>query len=145
MLLWAGNIGAGDVTYAIVGTGQTRCYDNNQEIPAPQPGQPFYGQDAQHPGPLPAYTDNGDGTVSDLHTGLMWVLARGAKVTWDAAAAGHDDWRMPKGEKFRAGACLNSITPILRVKATCRPAMTALHISRYQRWRPTLGIGRRHS
>ena len=36
----------------------------------------------------PAYRDNGDGTVTDLNTGLMWVQARGAKVTWDAAVAG---------------------------------------------------------
>ena len=55
------------------------------------------------PGQQPAYKDNGDGTVSDLNTGLMWVKARGAKVTWDAAVAGaaacrvggHNDWRMP--------------------------------------------------
>ena len=29
--------------------------------------------------------DNGDGTVSDLVTGLMWVKARGSKMTWAAA------------------------------------------------------------
>jgi hypothetical protein len=33
---------------SVPGTGQTKCYDNNQEIPCPQPGQPFYGQDAQY-------------------------------------------------------------------------------------------------
>ena len=37
--------------YAIVDTGQVKCYDNRGEIAPPQPGQPFYGQDAQHPGP----------------------------------------------------------------------------------------------
>jgi hypothetical protein len=89
--------------YTIVGTGQTKCYDNYREIAPPRPGQPFYGQDAQFQGPQPAYKDNGDGAVTDLNTGLMWVQARGVKVTWDAAIAGasacrvggYSDWRMP--------------------------------------------------
>lgn len=90
-------------SYVIVGTGQNKCYSDRSEISPPRPGQPFYGQDAQHPGPAPSYRDNGDGTISDLNTGLMWVKARGEKVTWDAALAGaatcrvgkHADWRMP--------------------------------------------------
>ncbi|MCY3024485.1 MAG: DUF1566 domain-containing protein [Planctomycetota bacterium] len=89
--------------YTIVGTGQTKCFDNRNEITPPKPGQPFYGQDAQHPGPAPSYQDNGDGTVSDLNTGLNWVKARGQKMTWEDAVAGaaacrvggHSDWRMP--------------------------------------------------
>jgi len=89
--------------YPIVGTGQAKCYDNYNEIAPPKPSQPFHGQDAQHPG-LPAlYRDNGDGTISDLNTGLMWVKARGAKLSWDAAVTGaaacragqHNDWRTP--------------------------------------------------
>ena len=90
-------------TYPIVGTGQTRCYDNCSAIAPPVRGQPFYGQDAQHPGLLAHYRDNGDGTISDLNTGLMWVKARGERSTWDAAIAGaaacrigqHNDWRAP--------------------------------------------------
>jgi hypothetical protein len=94
---------AGGLTYPIAGTGQKRCYDNLHAIPAPLPGRPFYGQDAQQGGNPPAYRDNGDGTVSDLVTGLMWVQARGEKVSWADAVAGaktcraggHDDWRLP--------------------------------------------------
>jgi len=94
---------AAELTYPIVGTGQNQCYDNSHVIATPQPGQPFYGQDAQHPGHTPAYRDNGDGTVSDLVTGLMWVQARGEKMSWADAiagaragrAGGHDDWRVP--------------------------------------------------
>ncbi|MEI7732898.1 MAG: DUF1566 domain-containing protein [Verrucomicrobiota bacterium] len=97
-----GNLGAVQ-PYAIVGTGQTKCYHNQGEIAPPQPGQPFYGQDAQHPGLAPSYKDNGDGTVSDLNTGLTWVKARGQKLAWEDAVAGaaacrvggHTDWRMP--------------------------------------------------
>ncbi len=90
-------------SYVIVGTGQTKCYNDRGSISPPAPGDPFYGQDAQHPGPKPSYKDDGDGTVVDLNTGLVWVQARGSKVTWDDAVAGaaecrvggHDDWRMP--------------------------------------------------
>ena len=89
--------------YTIVGTGQNRCYDNFKHITPPPSGEPFFGQDAQHPEPTPSYKDNGDGTVSDLNTGLMWVQARGPMLTWDAARAGagncrvggYSDWRMP--------------------------------------------------
>lgn len=89
--------------YVIVDTGQTSCYDALGRVISPRPGEALYGQDAQYAGPAPAYRDNGDGTVSDLNTGLMWVKARGTKLTWEAARAGaadchvggHADWRMP--------------------------------------------------
>ncbi len=56
-----------------VDTCQTICYSDSQEIACPQqPGQSYYGQDAQYDGALPAYQDNGDGTITDLNTGLMW-------------------------------------------------------------------------
>lgn len=94
---------AAERPYVVVDTGQDRCYDDRGAIAPPTPRQSFYGQDAQYTGPKPAYRDNGDGTISDLNTGLMWVKARGQKVTWEAAMAGaapcrvggHNDWRMP--------------------------------------------------
>ncbi|HTY08904.1 MAG TPA: DUF1566 domain-containing protein [Candidatus Edwardsbacteria bacterium] len=90
-------------SYRIVDTGQDKCFDNTGEIATPRQGEAFDGQDAQHQGNAPSYRDNGDGTVSDLVTGLMWVKARGSKVTWDDAAknasscrtGGYSDWRMP--------------------------------------------------
>ncbi len=89
--------------YVVVDTGQTQCYGNTGEMTCPAPGQPFYGQDSQFSGYQPAYQDNGDGTITDLNTGLRWVQARGSKVSWDAALAGaatcnvggYSDWRMP--------------------------------------------------
>jgi hypothetical protein len=60
------------VTYTIVDTDQARCYNNNTAIEAPKAGAAFFGQDAQYKGNQPAYKDNGDGTVTDLNTGLMW-------------------------------------------------------------------------
>ena len=89
--------------FTVVDTAQTSCYNNSGAIAAPSPGQSFYGQDPQYTGPSTAYTDNGNGTMTDLNTGLMWVQARGSKMTWAAAVAGasaqraggHADWRMP--------------------------------------------------
>jgi hypothetical protein len=90
--------------YRVVGTGQKRIFsDRGQLLTAPKRGQPFFGQDGMYPGPKAAYRDNGDGTVSDLNTGLTWVHARGKKLTWDAAMAGasacrvgdRSDWRVP--------------------------------------------------
>jgi len=49
-------------SHTIVGTGQTKCYDERGGIAPPKSGQPFYGRDAQHSGVAQANRDNGDGT-----------------------------------------------------------------------------------
>jgi len=103
--------------YVVVDTGQTKCYDNRSEIAPPQPGQPFYGQDAQFPHHPLSYKLSVDGkTVYDQNTGLTWqrspdtngdgVLTRTDKLTLAQAEAlpaklnaakfgGFDDWRLP--------------------------------------------------
>jgi hypothetical protein len=101
----ASSIGSNQPTlpYVIVDTGQERCYDNSKEIAAPKPGEAFYGQDAQHAGNKPAYKDNGNGTITDLNTGLMWQKDPGSKVNYSQAVAGaktlnlagYSDWRLP--------------------------------------------------
>ena len=91
-----------NLSYVVVDTGQEGCYDDSQEIGCPLPGEAFYGQDAQYQGIQPDYQDNGDGTVTDLNTGLMWEKTPGDKVTYDEAVsgaddfslAGYDDWRL---------------------------------------------------
>ena len=100
-----GSTAASTLSYPIVDTGQTAFYGNTAALGAAPAGagDPFYGQDAQFAGLQPAYRDNGDGTVTDLNTGLMWVQARGAKISWATAVAGapqctvggYSDWRMP--------------------------------------------------
>jgi hypothetical protein len=56
----------------VVDTQQAGCYDDAQQITCPDPGEPFHGQDAQYHGVACAYVGNGDGTVTDLNTGLTW-------------------------------------------------------------------------
>jgi len=92
-----------NLPYAIVDTGQIRCYDNWAEIRYPTTGKSFFGQDAQYNGNQPAYRNNGDGTVTDLITGLMWQADPGTKKTYAQAVAGaaecrtggYQDWRLP--------------------------------------------------
>lgn len=99
--------------YAIVDTNQTDCYGEAQRIDPPAPGSEFYGQDAQIDGDQPSYKDNGDGTVTDDVTGLMWTqtpdlngdgtINAEDKLSYQSALAsaegllvgGYDDWRVP--------------------------------------------------
>lgn len=93
----------GSAFAALPGTGQTACYDTRGPIPCPQsPDAAFFGQDAQTPGPTPQYQENGDGTVTDTVTGLIWEKAfrttPWAEAVDTAAAAttgGYTDWRIP--------------------------------------------------
>ncbi|MFC1907325.1 DUF1566 domain-containing protein [Chloroflexota bacterium] len=93
----------GERNYIVVDTGQVECYDNSRIISCPDHEMPFYGQDAQIQGIQPAYEDNGDGSITDLNTGLMWQKDPGEKMTYEEAVAnassfnlaGYDDWRLP--------------------------------------------------
>lgn len=85
-------------------TGQDCCYGEKAPMDDPKPGGRFFGQDAQFIGVQPAYKDNGDGTVSDLNTGLMWSkaadpikvnLEEGRKKASALDLGGHSDWRVP--------------------------------------------------
>lgn len=100
-------------TYSIVGTGQTNSYNNSAIITIPTIGQSFYGQNTNHPGNTPSYTDNGNGTITDNVTGLMWekttdkngdgIINYYDKMTQSSALAGasscttggYNDWRLP--------------------------------------------------
>jgi len=102
------------VGFAIVDTGQAKCYDDSgTEILCPAAREAFYGQDAHHTGNAPSFTDNGNGTVTDNITGLVWQqspdtdgdgdIDANDKLTYDEAVAGantlnlggYNDWRLP--------------------------------------------------
>ena len=62
-----------------------------------------FGEDADYAGSAPSFKDNGDGTITDHLTGLIWQKADGGEMTWEKAKdyakslrlAGRQDWRLP--------------------------------------------------
>ena len=91
------------LTYPIVDTNQSSCYENVTTMSCPVSGADYYGQDAQYKGTAPSYKDNKDGTITDNRTGLMWQQNPGEKKTATEGAdgassctdGGYTDWRLP--------------------------------------------------
>lgn len=113
-------------SYPIVDTGQNTFFDDYGPIGALSPGDAYYGQDAAYHGNSFSYTDNGDGTVSDNVTGLMWTQAVSSeRSTWNEAVAGaatcdvggYSDWRLPTIKELYSlmnfNGSSNSRTPYL--------------------------------
>lgn len=101
------------MNYPIVGTNQTLSFNNREIISNVYDGASFYGQNSNYLGNIPSYTDNGDGTVTDNVTGLMWskspdlngdgIINNDDKISLEEseqfikefALAGYTDWRIP--------------------------------------------------
>ncbi|MBL0065005.1 MAG: DUF1566 domain-containing protein [Bacteroidetes bacterium] len=72
-------------------TGQTSSYTNT------------FGEDADYSVNTPVYLDNGNGTVTDTITGLMWQQRDGGEMTVEDAIifcdtltlGNYSDWRLP--------------------------------------------------
>jgi uncharacterized protein DUF1566 len=96
----------------VLKTGQTGCYDaSGTGISCSGTGQ----DGDLHKGQVRSYTDNGDGTITDNQTGLIWekksddgsIHDKDNTYTWDdafgvfiaglntATFAGQSDWRLP--------------------------------------------------
>lgn len=102
-------------SYPVVDTNQTVWFGSNSSttFSSLQSGQDFFGQDASYLGNVPSYTDNGDGTITDNITHLMWqqdpdlnndgnIDAQDMLSFTDAKTgastfrlAGYTDWRLP--------------------------------------------------
>jgi Protein of unknown function (DUF1566). len=88
-------------------TGQQICYntdadvDGDDDCDALESTMPL--QDAHHDGTTKSFQDNADGTITDLHTGLMWNKSDDTGLTCQEAlelcdtseSAGYSDWRVP--------------------------------------------------
>jgi hypothetical protein len=87
-------------------TGQTKCYDTNgNQISCAGTGQDGEVR-AGVAWPSPRFHDNGNGTITDNLTGLMWTKnanLSGSTMTWYQAIdfcnnltqGGYSDWRLP--------------------------------------------------
>ncbi len=127
--LVAGNIKCGVTIFGVKGececvakTGQTTSYGTGDDgeyqkgcLPseAPSSGSSFGGYNrTSFVGSCLGFTDNGDGTVTDNLTGLMWAENAnldGTKVFTDAltycndlSLGGYDDWRLPNINELRS-------------------------------------------
>lgn len=110
--------------YKIVDTGVHSFYSNTALISQPVAGAVFYGQDATYQGNEPSYTNNGNGTITDNVTGLMWQQDMGNKISFSAAftkadsltLAGYSDWRVPTIKEIYSlilfTGRVNGMTPI---------------------------------
>ncbi len=102
---------------ALPDTGQTKCYDGSgAEVPCD--GATCPGQDGSYATGCPSegrFTDNGDGTVTDNCTGLMWQKDTAPeRYTWCNALSycenlslggglvAWDDWRLPNVQELQS-------------------------------------------
>ena len=78
------------------GTGQTQKFTTT------------YGEDADYTMYAPFYIDNGNGTITDTVTGLMWQKTDGGEMTFEKAITycdtltlgGFTDWRLPTEAEY---------------------------------------------
>lgn len=109
-----------DFPFTIVETQQITFYDNQYEITIPSVGDDFYGQDANYTGNETLYQDNGDGTVTDMVTGLIWqqdyfdekyTFNEAFEVADTCSIGGYNDWRVPGIKELYSLIIFNGIDP----------------------------------
>ena len=132
-------------------TGQTQC-DQGAGTPGACPGTPA-GQDAAAlKGATRSYTDNGDGTITDNRTGLMWeklsddgtIHDQDTFYTWYTAFtskiatlnggggfAGYTDWRLPNRFELETLVDLGRVVPSIdpAFNTSCAATCTVLTCS----------------
>jgi hypothetical protein len=127
--------GCGQPWSSLLQTGQTQCDQGNGTL-GTCPGLPAGQDGAVQAGVVLSYTDNGDGTISDNSSGLMWEkLSNDASIhnvnntyTWSDAFtvkiaalnttpcfAGRCDWRLPNRRELDSlvysGAAVLTLAP----------------------------------
>jgi hypothetical protein len=129
-------------------TGQTLCYDDVGTVIACA----GTGQDGElQKGLAGAYTDNGDGTITDTRTGLMWeklsddgtIHDKDAMYTWTNAFstkvamlnagsfAGFTDWRVPNVNELQSLVSYGASYPAINAafNASCAATCSVLTCS----------------
>jgi hypothetical protein len=79
------------------------------------------GEDADFIINPPSFTDNGDGTITDNNTGLMWQKTDGGETTFENAITycdnltlgGFTDWRLPTSQELFVINNFNTLNPAI--------------------------------
>ena len=137
-----------DAFHGFPATGQMTCWDTSGNV-VPCAGT---GQDGDvQAGSTLSYVDNGDGTITDLNTGLTWekksddgtIHDRDTTYVWsDAFAifiaglnsmafAGHTDWRLPNAKELQSIMSYETSNPSVdpAFNTACVPGCTVLTCS----------------
>ncbi|MFA6832256.1 MAG: DUF1566 domain-containing protein, partial [Bacteroidaceae bacterium] len=114
---------ASDYSYPMVTTGQTATYNLDGLEVTLAKGDICYGQDGNYQaGATMSFTDNGDGTVTDNNTGLMWeqiptssdfTYAQAVAYCDSLSLADHTDWRVPSLKELFSISDFNSGWPYI--------------------------------
>ncbi len=101
------NVNASKGAFKLPDTGQTTCYDNaGTGISCAGTGQ-----DGEYDVNPMSYTDNGDGTVTDNNTGLMWQQQDdGNTYNWYQASGTYDSTYNPASEDVCGSLSLGGYT-----------------------------------
>ena len=90
----------------VMASGQKTCYNATEEIPCPEEGEPFYGQDASYRSgkPIHLIKDSDLKIIKDVTNNLTWQLnsrkypstvQSGIQYCETLQLAGITDWRLP--------------------------------------------------
>jgi hypothetical protein len=139
---------AADQFRGLPATGQVSCWNTV--------GTPISCAGTRHDGDVQAgsslaYVDNGDGTITDLNTGLTWekksdddtIHDRDTLYSWDAAFAvhvaglnsasfgGHSDWRVPNAKELQSLVNYEFMNPAVSAafNSGCLPGCSVLTCS----------------
>jgi len=112
-------------------TGDITC-TNGEDVVVDCADPPFLGEDGHYRAGCPVegrFVDNGDGTVTDMCTGLTWeqdppvqMLGYYAALAYceDLSLADHDDWRLPNYAELESivdyGRAAPAIDPAFRAE-----------------------------
>lgn len=111
-------------------TGQVTCYDVvGAVIRCPAAREALHGQDANYDDQQQVYQDNGNATVTDLNTGLMWQKSDdGTTRGWQDASdycididlGGYDDWRLPEQFELQSIVDYGRVDPAINPVFSCQ-------------------------
>ena len=111
------NSGSRITQYPMAGPSSARLSDTGQIVNATA----TFGEDSDYTRHAPAFIDNGNGTISDVNTGLMWQKLGNGESTWENAVVnassittgGYTDWRLPTPSELFGILNLESSNPAI--------------------------------